>query len=186
MISTGDLKKGINIQLDGELYNVLDNQHIKMGRGTAQVRLRLRSLKAGHITERTFQAGEKFLQVRLESRSVQYLYGEGDLYYFMDNETFEQRALSAEQLGDALSYIKENMALELLLHDGEAIGVELPVTVDLRVAETPPSFKGNTASGGGKPAVLETGLAIQVPFFVNVGDMIRVDTRAGRYVERAS
>lgn len=186
MISTGDLKKGITIELEGGLYQILDWQHIKMGRGSAQVRLKLRDIRAGHTIERTFQAGEKFSRVRLERRSVQYLYSDGDLHYFMDSESFEQTMLSREQLGDATRYLKEGMSLELLFYKDEPISVELPNSVELEVVETGPGFKGDTATAGNKPAKLETGITIQVPLFVNNGDILRVDTRTGEYLERVS
>ena len=185
MIDAGELKKGITIELDGQLYTILDFQHIKIGRGSAQIRLRLRDVRAGHTIERTFQAGEKFNRVRLEQRSAQYLYQDGNLYYFMDNETFEQTPLNVDQLGDALNYLKEEMSVMISRHGDEAIGVELPITVELAIAETGPSFKGDTSSAGTKPAVLETGITIQVPFFINTGDIVRVDTRNGSYIERA-
>lgn len=184
MIDAGELKKGITILLDGQLYQVLDYNHIKMGRGSAQIRIRLRDIKGGHTIERSFQASEKFAKVFLERRPVQFLYRDGDLYHFMDSETYEQFAVEKSLMGDALNYLKENMNLELLIYKGTVIGVELPVSVELKVTETGPGFKGNTASAGGKPAKLETGLTIQVPFFINTGDMIKVDTRTGEYLER--
>lgn len=184
MIDATEARKGITIELDGQLYNILDYQHIKMGRGSAQVKLRLRDIRAGHTIERTFQAGDKFERVRLDQRSAQYLYQDGDLYYFMDTESFEQMPLTSEQLGNALNYTKEGMTLMISRYGDEAIGVELPITVELLVAETGPSFKGDTSQSGTKPAVLETGVTIQIPFFVNTGDMVRVDTRTGSYVER--
>lgn len=185
MIDAGETRKGVAIELDGQLYSVLDFQHIKMGRGSAQVRLRLRDIRAGHTIERTFQAGDKFKRVRLEQRAAQYLYRDGNLHYFMDTETFDQTPLTSEQLGDALNYLKEEMTLVISRHGDEAVGIELPITVDLTVTDTGPSFKGDTSSAGTKPAVLETGKTIQVPFFVNNGDVVRVDTRDGSYVERA-
>lgn len=184
MISTGELKKGITIELDGELYTILDYQHLKLGRGSAQVRMKLRHVRAGHITERTFQAGDRFPRAYLDRRPVQYLYSDGDLFHFMDTENFEQTALNRAQLGDAVNYIKENQTLDLFSYRGDPIGAELPVTVELRIIETEPGFKGDTATGGNKPARLETGLTIQVPLFINTGDVIRVDTRTGTYVER--
>ena len=184
MIDAGELKKGITIMLDGQLYQVLDYSHIKMGRGSAQIRIRLRDVKAGHIIEKSFQASEKFTKAFLERRPVQFLYNDGDLYHFMDTETYEQFTVEKALLGDALNYLKENMNLELLTHKGTAIGVELPVSVELKILETGPGFKGNTASAGGKPAKMETGITIQVPFFLNTGDVIRVDTRTGAYLER--
>lgn len=184
MIDAGELKKGITIMLDSQLYQVLDFNHIKIGRGSAQIRIRLRDVKAGHIIEKSFQASEKFTKAFLEKRPVQFLYNDNDLYHFMDTETYEQFTVEKTLLGDALSYLKENMNLELLTHKGVAIGVELPVSVELKIVETGPGFKGNTASAGGKPAKMETGITIQVPFFLNTGDIIRVDTRTGEYLER--
>ncbi|MBI2912038.1 MAG: elongation factor P [Chloroflexi bacterium] len=186
MIDAGELRKGITIELDGDLYSILDYQHIKMGRGSAQVRLRLRNVRAGHTVERTFQAGDRFSRVYLEHRPVQYLYADGDLHYFMDTETYEQKTLSAEQMGTALSYLKEGMTLEVLTHQEEPISLELPNSVELLVVETDPGFKGDTATGGTKPARLETGLTVQVPLFVTTGETIRVDTRSGLYLERVA
>ncbi len=185
MIDAGELKKGITIVLEGQLYQVLDHQHIKIGRGSAQVRLKLRDIRAGHTMERSFQASEKFTRAHLERRPAQYLYNDGDLYHFMDTETFEQSTLNKDILGEVLGYIIEGSNLELVTHEGSTIGVELPVSVELKVTETGPGFKGNTASAGTKPAVLETGITIQVPFFINIGDTVKVDTRTGEYLERA-
>ena len=186
MISSGELRKGIIIELDGELYQVLDYRHLKLGRGSAQVRLKVREIRGGHTIERTFQATEKFARARLDFRTMQYLYNEGDLYYFMDEENFEQLPLNASQLGDALDYLKEGMSLEVSSYKGELVGVELPITVELEVTQTEPGFKGDTATAGNKPAKLETGLKIQVPLFVSQGDIIKVDTRSGTYLERVS
>ncbi|MFC1993245.1 elongation factor P [Chloroflexota bacterium] len=185
MISSGDLRKGITIELDGDLYQVIDYQHIKMGRGSAQLRLKLRDIRGGHNIERTFQASEKFTRARLNSRNVQYLYNDGDLYHFMDQENFEQFPLNSAQLEDTIDYLKEGMSLEVSSYKGEIIGVELPITVELEVIDTEPGFKGDTATAGNKPAKLETGLLIQVPLFVNKGDIVKVDTRNGSYLERA-
>ena len=185
MISTGELRKGVTIELDGKLYSILDYEHIKMGRGSAQVRMKLRDVRAGHTIERTFQAGERFPRARLERRTVQYLYEEDGLYYFMDQETYEQTQVSKDLLADALSYLKEQMTLDLLTYEGEAIGIELPLSLELEITETGPSFKGDTAQGGTTPATLETGLGVQVPLFLNVGARVKVDTRTGQYVERA-
>jgi elongation factor P len=185
MIDASELRKGVAIELDGQVYSIVDFQHIKMGRGSAQVRLKLRDVRAGHTTERTFQAGERFNRVQVEQRPAQYLYQDGDMYYFMDRDSFEQTPLTSEQLGGALSYLKEEMTVTISRLGDEAIGIELPITVELAVAETGPSFKGDTGSSGTKPAVLETGVTVHVPFFVNTGDVVRVDTRDGSYVERA-
>ena len=186
MIDAGEMKKGITVELDGQLYQVLDYQHIKVARGSAQVRLRLRDIRAGHTTERVFQASQKFARAFIERRPVQYLYNDASLYYFMDTETFEQMPLDKAMVDDALSYLKEGLKLQVVTHRGEAIGIELPVSVELRVTETGPGFKGDTASAGSKPATMETGITIHVPFFINTGDTIKVDTRTGEYLERAS
>jgi len=186
MISTSDLKKGLTIELDGQLYNILDWQHIKIGRGAAHVRLKLRDIRAGHTIERTYQAGEKFNQVRLDHRIASYLYSDGDLHYFMDTESFDQMILSTAQLGEALNYIKDGQTLEVLKYGDDPIGMELPTSVKLLVTETGPSFRGDTAQGGSKPATLETGLIVQVPLFVNNGDVVSIDTRNGNYMERVS
>ena len=185
MISSGDLRKGITIELDGKLYQVIDYQHVKMKR-TALTRLKLRDIRDGHTIEQTFQTTEKFTRARLDYRTMQYLYNEGDLYYFMDEQSFEQIPLGSSQLGDALNYIKEGMSLEVSSYKGELVGVELPITVELQVTQTEPGFKGDTATAGSKPAKLETGITIQVPLFVNEGDIIKVDTRTGAYLERVS
>jgi elongation factor P len=186
MIDSGELRKGLTIELEEKLYQVLDYQHIKMGRGSAQIRLRLRDIRSGHNIERSFQASEKFTRARLDYRPMQYLYNEGDLYYFMDEETFEQTPITTDQLGDILDYLKEGMSLEVSSYKGKLVGVELPITVELEVVETGPGFKGDTATAGNKPAKLETGITIQVPLFINNGDVIKVDTRTGEYLERVS
>ena len=186
MIDAGELRKGIAIELDGEIYQITDYHHIKMGRGSAQVRLRLRDIHSRNTTERSFQANYKFTPAFLEHRTVQYLYKDSNLYYFMDNENYEQTALSADQIGDALNYLKDGLNLEILTCKSEAISIELPVSVQLQVIETEPGFKGDTATGGNKPAKLETGLTVQVPLFISVGDSIKVDTRTGEYLEKAS
>jgi elongation factor P len=186
MIDSGELKKGITLELEGKLYQVLDYQHIKVGRGSAQIRLKLRDIRSAHTIERSFQSSEKFARVRLDYHTMQYLYNDGDLHYFMDKESFDQIPLTANQLGDALKYLKEGMSLEVLNHKGELVGVELPIAVELRVIETGPGFKGDTATAGNKPAKLETGITIQVPLFVSNGDVVKVDTRTGEYLERVS
>ncbi len=183
MLSSKELRKGTVIELKGKLYQVVDYKHIKMKR-TALVRLKLRDIVGGHTIEQTFQSDEKFVRARLDYRTMQYLYNDGDLYYFMDKENFEQLPLNGSQLGDAVNYIKEGMSLELSSYKDEVIGIELPITVELKVSDTEPGFKGNTATAGTKPAKLETGINIQVPLFVNKGDIIKVDTRTGNYLER--
>jgi len=183
MISGGELRKGIIIELEGKLYQIMEHQHIKMKR-TALARLKLRDIRNGHTIEQTFQSDEKFTRARLDFRSMQYLYSDADLYYFMDEENFEQMPLSASQLGDALNYLKEGISLQVSSYKGELVGVELPITIELKVAATEPGFKGDTATAGTKPAKLETGLTVQVPLFINEGDTIKVDTRNGNYLER--
>ncbi|MBM4462642.1 MAG: elongation factor P [Chloroflexi bacterium] len=184
MMSAGDLKKGSTIELEGQLYRIVDFSHIKMGRGSAQIRLKLRDIRAGYTIERTFQSSEKFLRARLEHHKVQYLYHDGELYYFMDNETFEQTSLDAGLLGDATKYLREGMNLDMLTYRDEPVGVELGAAVELKVVETGSGFKGNTATPGTKPATLETGLKVQVPMFISKGDVVKVDTRSGEYLER--
>jgi elongation factor P len=185
MIDATEARRGVTIELDGRLYTIIEYQHIKMGRGSAQVRLKLKDIRADHTIERTFQSTERLKQVEVEEHPAQYLYYDGDFYYFMDQEAFDQIPLSHEQLGDALNYLKEGMVVQLSRYEGEAIGISLPITVELEISETGPAFKGNTATAGTKPATLETGMTVQVPMFLNTGDVIRVDTRTGTYIERA-
>ncbi|TKJ30197.1 MAG: elongation factor P [Chloroflexi bacterium B3_Chlor] len=184
MISATDLRKGVTFELNGDLHRVLEYQHSYIGRGSANVRTKLRNLRTGRTVERTFGASEKFLEVRLELRQVQYLYRDGDLYYFMDTETYEQPALAAEALEDKVNYLKEGLVLSLSMFEGQPVETELPVTVELEVTETDPGVKGDTATGATKRATLETGLVVQVPLFVEQGDIIRVDTRTGEYLTR--
>jgi elongation factor P len=184
VISTGDLKRGLVIELDGEIWQVLEYHHIKMGRGSAQVRIKLRNVKRGQTVERTFQAGEKWPRAYLETRQVQFLYRDGNDYHFMDTNSYEQFSMTRDALGDTALYMTDGMMLERTSHEGETIGVELPVTVDLKVIETEPGFAGDTQSGARKPATVESGLVVQVPIFVEMGDTIRVDTRTGDYQTR--
>ena len=184
MISTGDLKKGLVIQLDGEIWQILDYHHIKMGRGSAQIRIKLRNVKRGQTVERSFQAGERWPRAYLENRQVQYLYGDGQDFNFMDTSSYEQFSMTRETLGDAANYLVEGMMVDRTSYEGETIGVELPVTVDLKVVEAEPGFAGDTASGARKPATTESGLVVQVPLFVQIGDTIRIDTRTGEYQTR--
>jgi len=184
MISTGELRKGVAIELDGELWQILDYHHIKMGRGSAQVRIKLRNVKRGGTVERTFQAGEKWPRARLDRRPVQSLYRDGDDFHFMDTDSYEQFVLTADQLGDAVGYIVDGMTLDRTTYQDETIGVELPITVEMQVVHTEPGFAGDTQSGARKPATLPTGLVVQVPIFINEGDVIRVDTRTGEYQTR--
>jgi elongation factor P len=184
MISTGELKKGVVIELEGDLWQILDYHHIKMGRGSAQVRIKFRNVRKQSIVEKTFQAGEKFPRATMERRTAQFLFSEGDDYTFMDTETYDQFVITATQLGEAKDYIKDGLQLDRISYEGETIGVELPINLDLTVTETDPGFAGDTATGTRKPATLETGLVVQVPLFVSVGDVIRVDTRTGEYQTR--
>jgi len=185
MISGSELRKGIIIELDGKLYQVVDYQHVKMKR-TALAKVKLRDINAGHTIERSFQTNEKLVRARLESRPMQYLYNDGNLYYFMDEKSFEQIGINASQLGDALNYLKEGVSVEVSSYKGEVVDIELPITVELEVAETEPGFKGDTATAGSKLAKLETGVTLQVPLFVNKGDVLKIDTRTGVYLERSS
>jgi elongation factor P len=184
MISTGELRKGVAIELDGDLWQILDYHHIKMGRGSAQVRITLRNIKRGQTIERSFQAGTKWPRASMERRPVQFLYRDGEDFHFMDTDTYDQFSLSASQLGDAVLYLKDGMTVDRTSYQGDTIGVELPVTVDLRVTQTEPGFAGDTQTGARKPATTETGLVVQVPIFVGEGDTIRIDTRTGEYQTR--
>ncbi len=184
MIATSDFRKGAKIEYKGAPHEIIDFQHHKMGRGGAIVRTKLKNLKTGSIFDDSFKGGEKFETPNLEERSMQYLYNDGELYHFMDSETYEQMPLSIEQLGDAKKFLKENMEVKILLYNGKPLTVELPMFVELKIEKTEPGFKGDTASGGSKPAVLETGAAVKVPFHLNEGDIIKVDTRTSEYIER--
>jgi elongation factor P len=184
MINTGDLRRGITIEMDNGLWTVLEFQHIKIGRGSAQVRLKMRNLRTGSIVDNTFQAGQRFQRAILEHSTVQFLYEADGLYHFMNTETYDQLALNADLVGDAKNYLKDNMNVELLTHNDEPLSIELPPNVELRVTYTEPGFKGDTATGGTKPATLETGVVVQVPLFVKTDDVIRVDTRTNTYIER--
>lgn len=184
MISTAELKKGATIELDGKLYSVIDYSHIKTGRGSAQVRLKLRDVRGGGTIEHTVQSGTKFTRAHVERREMQYLYSDDDFYYFMNTENFEQIPVGADKVGDANKYLKENDTCELVLFGDEVIGVELPMTVELTITDTDPGFKGDTATGGNKPATLETGLVVTVPLFIEPGTKIRVNTDSGAYIER--
>ena len=184
MISTNDFHTGVTIELDGDIYTIVDFQHVKPGKGSAFVRSKLKNIRTGSVTEKTFRAGEKVSRAHLERKTMQFLYGSGSDYFFMDTESYEQFSLDEKQLENAVKFLIENMEIDVIEFKGEVVGVEVPMFVELTVAETDPGFKGDTASGGSKPAKLETGLVVQVPFFINEGDKIRVDTRTGGYMER--
>lgn len=185
MISANNFRQGLVISLDGQLYSVVDFTHIKPGKGGAYVKTRLKRLSDGNIVDRTFRSEEKIEDVRLDQKSMQFLYRDGELLYFMDNETYEQQPLNAQQLGDAVNFLTEGANIKVQFHEGEPIDVELPTSVELEVASTEPGVRGDTATGGSKPAKLTTGYVVQVPLFIQVGDIIRVDTRTREYLERA-
>jgi elongation factor P len=185
MLDAGELRKGVAIELDGEIYQILEYQHVKMQQRQPVVKLKLRDVRSGNVTERNFQSGDKVKPAFLEHRPVQYLYSDGDLYYFMDNESYEQIMLTSAQVGEDTNYLKEGLMLEILTCKGDTVAIELPNSVELQVTETEPGFKGDRATAGTKPAKLETGVAVQVPLFINAGDIIRVNTRTGAYLEKA-
>lgn len=185
MISVNDLRTGITIEWDGQIWSVVEFLHVKPGKGAAFVRTKLKNVKDGSVREVTFRAGEKLNRAHVETRQMQYLYSSGDEYYFMDTDSYEQIALTRDQLGDALKFLLENMVIGIQFYEGAAIGVELPTVVELKVIETEPGFKGDTATGATKPATVETGYVLQVPLFVEIGDVLRIDTRTGEYLSRA-
>lgn len=185
MISVNDLKTGLTLQLDNGLWSVVEFLHVKPGKGAAFVRSKLKNVETGQVVEKTFRAGEKVAKAMLDRREMQYLYKEGNDYVMMDNETYEQLQVTEAQIGDGIKYLKENMVVQVLMHDARIIGIDLPSHVVLEVVDTPPAEKGNTAQGGTKPATLETGAVVNVPFFISNGDQIRVDTRTNEYLDRA-
>jgi len=185
MISVNDFRTGLTIIVDGQLYRVLDFQHVKPGKGAAFVRSKLRNLRNGSVNEKTFRAGEKVEKAQIDNRKMQYLYAQGDEHVFMDLESYEQTELASSAIEYELKFLKENMEVHIQSYQGEMLGVELPNTVQLEVTETEPGIKGDTASGGKKPATLEAGLVVQVPFFVNQGDVLIINTDEGSYVSRA-
>ena len=184
MISVNDFKTGLTIEVDGGIWQVIEFQHVKPGKGAAFVRSKLRNLRTGAIQEKTFRAGEKVAKAHIENRKMQYLYASGDNHVFMDNETYDQIELSSKQIEYELKFLKENMEVSIMMFQSETLGVQLPTTVTLEVTATEPGIKGDTASGGTKPATVETGLTVQVPFFVNEGDKLIINTSDGSYVSR--
>jgi elongation factor P len=184
LIAAGDFRKGVTIEVDGQVFTVVDFMHVKPGKGAAFVRTKLKNVMTGAVIEKTFSPTEKFEEAVIERREMQYLYNDGELYYFMDTETYEQIPLNYDKVEDAIKYIKENMIVTVKFYKGEAFSVEPPTFVELEVVETEPGFRGDTATGGSKPATVETGAVIQVPLFINVGDKIKIDTRTGEYLER--
>ena len=183
-ISTADFKNGKAILIDGKPCLIIEFQHVKPGKGGAFVRTKIRDIRTGRVNDITFRAGEKFDEVRIETREMQFLYKDGDEYHFMDTEDYSQIALTADTVGSAAQWLKENDTASLQYAGEELISVEAPMFVELEVTETEPGYKGDTVSGGGKPATLETGAVVQVPMFVNIGDVLKIDTRDGRYITR--
>ena len=184
MISAGDFRNGITIELDSNVYQIIEFQHVKPGKGAAFVRTKLKNIKSGGVVERTFRPTEKCPQARIDRKDMQYLYADGDLFYFMDTETFDQVALNAETVADALKFVKENEMCKVCSHNGSVFSVEPPLFVELDITETEPGFKGDTATGATKPATVETGALVYVPLFVEQGDKIKIDTRTGEYLSR--
>lgn len=185
MISSNDFRNGVTVEMDGDAWQVIEFQHVKPGKGAAFVRAKMKNIRTGAVVERTFNAGEKMARAHLDNRQMQFLYESDGAYHFMDNENFEQISMTVEQLGNAKLFLKENMNIGVQFYQGAIMGVDLPVSVELEVVETDPGIRGDTATGGTKPAKLETGHVVKVPFFINIGDVLRIDTRTGDYIERA-
>ncbi len=184
MISAGDFRNGVTIELEGNIYQIIEFQHVKPGKGAAFVRTKLKNIKSGGVVEKTFRPTEKCPTARIDRKDMQYLYADGDLFYFMDVETYDQIALDAASIGDALKFVKENEMVKMCSHIGNVFAVEPPLFVELEITETEPGFKGDTATGASKPATVETGAVVSVPLFVNQGDVIKIDTRTGEYLSR--
>ena len=182
--TAGDFRNGTTFEMDGNVYRVVEFQHVKPGKGSAFVRTKIKNVITGSVVEKTFNPSEKFPAAQIDKKEMQYLYEDSGLYYFMDNETYEQIPLNKEQLGDSLKYLKENMDVKVLSYKGKVFSIEPPIFVELEVTYTEPGFAGNTATTSGKPATLENGYTLTVPMFVNVGDVVRIDTRTGEYMER--
>ena len=185
MISAGDFRNGITIELDNNVYQIIEFQHVKPGKGAAFVRTKLKNIKSGGVVEKTFRPTEKCPQARIDRKDMQYLYSDGELYHFMDVETFDQIAVDGATVGDSLKFVKENEMVKVCSHEGNVFSVEPPISVELEVTETEPGVKGDTATGATKPAIVETGASVLVPLFVNQGDRIKIDTRTGEYSSRA-
>ena len=184
MVSAGDFKNGLTVEIDGNIYQIMEFQHVKPGKGAAFVRTKLKNIISGGVVEKTFRPTEKFPQARIDRVDMQYLYSDGDLYYFMNTETYDQIALNDETIGDALKFVKENEMVKVCSHNGNVFAVEPPLFVELEVTDTEPGFKGDTATGATKPATVETGATVQVPLFVETGDKLKIDTRTGEYLSR--
>ena len=185
MVSAGDFRNGITIEYEGNIYQIIEFQHVKPGKGAAFVRTKLKNIISGGVVEKTFRPTEKFPQARIDRREMQYLYADGDIYNFMDTENYEQIGLSAEKVGDSLKFVKENEMVKVCSHNGNVFAIEPPLFVELAITDTEPGFKGDTATGATKPAVVETGATVYVPLFVDVNDVIKIDTRTGEYLSRA-
>ena len=184
MLSAGDFRNGITIEFENNVYQIVEFQHVKPGKGAAFVRTKLKNIKNGGVVEKTFRPTEKFEEARIDRNDMQYLYNDGDLFYFMDVNTYDQIALSADQIGDALKFVKENEMVKICSHKGEVFSVEPPLFVELEITDTEPGFKGDTATGATKPAIVETGAQVLVPLFVEMGEKIKIDTRTGEYLSR--
>ena len=184
MISAGDFRNGVTIELEGNIYQIIEFQHVKPGKGAAFVRTKLKNIKSGGVVEKTFRPTEKCPTARIDRKDMQYLYADGDLFYFMDVETYDQIALDSASIGDALKFVKENEMVKMCSHNGNVFAVEPPLFVELEITETEPGFKGDTATCASKPATVETGAVVSVPLFVNQGDVIKIDTRTGKYLSR--
>ena len=185
MISAGDFKNGVTVEIDGNIYQILEFQHVKPGKGAAFVRTKLKNIISGGVVEKTFRPTEKFPKAHIDRKDMQYLYSDGELYHFMDVETFDQIAVDGDTVGDSLKFVKENEMVKVCSHEGNVFSVEPPISVELEVTETEPGVKGDTATGATKPAIVETGASVLVPLFVNQGDRIKIDTRTGEYSSRA-
>ena len=184
MISAGDFRNGLTVEIEGNVFQIIEFQHVKPGKGAAFVRTKLKNIKNGGVVEKTFRPTEKFPQARIERRDMQYLYSDGELYNFMDTETFEQIALNEDAIGDSLKFVKENEMVKICSHNGQVFAIEPPLFVELQITDTEPGFKGDTATGATKPAVVETGATVYVPLFVEQNDVIKIDTRTGEYLSR--
>ena len=184
MISAGEFRNGVTMEYEGEIYVILEFQHVKPGKGAAFVRTKIKNLKTGAVVEKTFRPTEKMPRAHIDRQDMQYLYSDGDLYHFMNVETFDQIAVNAEDIGDALKFVKENDMVKILSYEGQVFGIEPPLFVELEVTQTEPGFKGDTSTGATKPAVVETGAQVNVPLFVEIGDVIKIDTRTGEYLSR--
>ena len=184
MISAGDFRNGVTFEMESQVYRIVDFQHVKPGKGAAFVRTKLKNVITGAVLEKTFNPTEKVEEAQIDRKDMQYLYNDGEVYYFMDSETYEQLPLNKDELGDTLKYLLDNMVVKILSYKGKVFGIEPPMFVELEVTYTEPGFKGNTSTGTMKPATLETGYSVNVPLFVEIGDKIRIDTRSGEYMER--